>query len=83
MRELNCLGDFCPVPMMKLTRLLSQGPKEDVKLITDHSCVCESITEFCRKKKFSLSITEPVSGVWEMYIGVAPEGENSRGPSRK
>lgn len=73
MRELNCLGDFCPVPLMKLTRLLSLQEGESVKLITDHSCVCESVTEYCKKIGLPLSVVEPINGVWEMFVNVPGE----------
>ena len=41
---------------------------EQVKLITDHSCVLESITEYCNKKGFLMSILEPMNGIWEITI---------------
>lgn len=68
MVELDCLGDMCPVPMLKLKqcRMLKDG--EQIKLITDHSCVCENITDYCKKLKLNLRVEEPVNGVFEMYI---------------
>lgn len=68
MKELNCLGDMCPIPMMKLKNCSKLRPGEKIKLITDHSCVVESITEYCRKNKFSIETVEPMNGIWELYI---------------
>lgn len=67
--ELDCLGDMCPIPVMKLRQcreLINGG--DSVKLITDHSCVLESITNFCRLNRLSLEVEEPINGVWELYI---------------
>lgn len=65
----NCLGDYCPVPMMKLKnyeKKLANG--NTIKLITDHSCVCESVKNYCVTLKYNLDIVEPINGVWEIYI---------------
>lgn len=65
---LDCLGDICPTPMIKLLKRRKLYPAENILLITDHSCVCESVSEYCRKTRLSLRIEEPVNGVWELYI---------------
>ena len=67
--ELNCLGDICPVPIMKLMKYeneLSKGIK--IMLVTDHSCTAESVKNYCLSQKLKLEIVEPINGVWEMYI---------------
>lgn len=69
MKELDCLGDMCPVPVMKLQKFVQlQGAGESVKLITDHSCTVESVTGFCKKHKLLLSVVEPINGVWELTV---------------
>lgn len=68
MRELNCLGDICPVPVMKLMAIKDLAPGESVKLITDHSCSVANIGEYCEKRGLQLKVEEPISGVWEMFI---------------
>jgi len=73
--ELNCLGDICPVPIMKLMKYekqLSKGKK--IMLITDHSCTAESVKNYCLSQKLMLEIVEPINGVWEMYISKSAEG---------
>ena len=48
MTEIDCLGDMCPIPIMKLKQCDSLTRKGDqVMLVTDHSCVLESITDYC------------------------------------
>ena len=69
MENLNCLGDMCPVPLLKLKEckaLTARG--EVVKLVTDHSCSVESITEYCKKHNLKFTVTEPMNGIWELFI---------------
>lgn len=69
MLELDCLGDMCPVPILKLKQCDQLKQKGDqVMLITDHSCVLESITEYCQKKQLHVSVAEPMNGIWELTI---------------
>lgn len=67
--RIDCLGDMCPVPIMKLQKQaeeLSRGGQ--IVLITDHSCVSESVKNYCSKLHYKVEILEPVNGVWEFYI---------------
>lgn len=68
MKELNCLGDMCPIPIMKLMQIKSIPPGETYKLITDHSCSTESIQEYCQRHGYKITIEEPIPGVWEIFI---------------
>lgn len=66
---LDCLGDMCPAPLIKLKNRegeLSQG--KQILLITDHSCVSESLRNYCCALHYRVKILEPVNGVWEFYI---------------
>ena len=72
MRRLDCLGDMCPLPLMKLMQYREQLERGEVVLVvTDHSCTCESLLGYCRKQGLPVSVAEPVSGVWEITIGTA------------
>lgn len=69
MYELDCLGDMCPIPILKLKQCSQIKEKGgQLKLITDHSCVVESITNYCRAKHLHLDIVEPMNGIWELFI---------------
>lgn len=69
MYELDCLGDMCPIPILKLKQCRQLKEKGgQLKLVTDHSCVVESITDYCQKLKLSLEVVEPMNGIWELYI---------------
>lgn len=67
--KIDCLGDACPVPIIKLKKQeaeLSRG--KQIMLITDHSCVSESVKNYCDLRRYHIEIVEPINGVWEFYI---------------
>lgn len=69
MYRLDCLGDICHLPLMKLMQFneqLSRG--ESVTVITDHSCTCESLLSYCQKQHIGAKVNEPIPGVWEITI---------------
>lgn len=67
--RIDCLGDMCPIPIMKLMKReddLSNGKK--IILITDHSCVSESVKNYCTAHHYKVNVLEPMNGIWELYI---------------
>lgn len=79
MKKLDCLGQICPIPVMRLQNELSViGQGEEVMLVTDHSCTCKSVQEFCRAKELVCSCEEVMNGIWEITIRSAPESANHR-----
>ena len=77
MHKVDCLGDICPVPLMKLMQYREQIDRgETVMIVTDHSCTCESLLGYCRKQKLPAEVAEPISGVWE--ITVRPRADVSK-----
>lgn len=67
--KIDCLGDFCPVPLLKAAKAagdLHRG--EHFMLVSDHSCVVESLTEYFAGRPFSLEVDEVLNGVWEITI---------------
>ncbi len=69
MKKLDCLGDMCPVPLMKLMELKPQLDRgESVMIVTDHSCTCESLLSYCKKQQLPTKVVEPISGIWEVHI---------------
>ncbi len=74
MKKIDCLGDICPIPLMKLRSLESDLKNGDsVMIITDHSCTCQSIISYCRKMRYPVQIVEPMSGIWEVSVFPRPE----------
>ncbi len=68
-KKIDCLGDICPIPIMKLSKNLKHiEDGEACMLITDHSCTLTSVTDFCKNHKLMLSADEVMNGVWEITI---------------
>lgn len=71
MKEIDCLGDICPVPIIKINKALSSASIGDSILVkTDHSCVSQSILDHFSKRNYSVDIDEVINGVWEITITV-------------
>lgn len=69
MNKINCLGDYCPIPLIKIKKSLSELAKGDsLMLVTDHSCVVESIKEYLDLSEFHYIIDEVINGVWEITV---------------
>lgn len=74
MVKLDCLGDMCPIPAMRLQKQLEAArPGDCIQLVTDHSCVPRSIGEYCQKRGLLCQVTEAIPGVWEISVTV-PKG---------
>lgn len=69
MKTLDCLGDMCPVPIIKIKKqLLSMKSNDSLKVITDHSCVAASIYDHYNTDTLSVDVEEVINGVWEIII---------------
>ena len=69
MLRIECFGEICPVPLLKLKKSLSDIKSGDsVMLIVDHSCVVEAINDYYKKSKHDITIDEVINGVWEITI---------------
>jgi len=64
---LDCFGDICPLPLLKAKeKLKTMNSGESFLLVTDHSCVVESIKDQFNSLKDEIIIEEVMSGVWEI-----------------
>ncbi len=67
--KIDCLGDICPLPIMKLQAKLNKLENDiEIMLITDHSCTLSAVTDFCKLNKFKQNAVEVINGVWEITI---------------
>ena len=69
MNKLDCFGDICPIPLLKMQNemeLLKSG--ESFEMVVDHSCVIESIKEHLKRTPYQFEIDEVLNGVWEIII---------------
>lgn len=70
MVNIDCLGDMCPIPILKLKeKLKSLEEKDSILLVTDHSCVLESIKDYLKKNdNYNISSEEVINGIWEIKV---------------
>lgn len=71
-KYLDCLGEMCPVPLLKARAELEHLAGDDVLLIsTDHSCVARSLQENFGKKGYKVRENEVMNGIWEITVSKA------------
>jgi len=69
MIKLECFGEFCPIPLLRIQKeLKTMTSGDDLLAVTDHSCVLESIEDYLRKGEASYTVDEVMNGVWEITI---------------
>ena len=69
MVKIDCFGDICPIPILKIKKQLEiTAIDESFMVVTDHSCVSASIEEFLKTSKTEYEIDEVMNGVWEIII---------------
>lgn len=69
MHKINCFGDVCPIPMLKLQKaLVDLQVHESVMIVVDHSCVTESIKDYYKSSKYHMVVDEVIDGVWEITL---------------
>ncbi len=69
MHKIDCFGDICPIPLLKMQNELDHiQVGESFMLVVDHSCVIESIKEYLDKRKISFEVDEVINGVWEIIV---------------
>jgi TusA-related sulfurtransferase len=69
MKKIDCFGDICPVPLLKMNSEISKmSIGESFQMVVDHSCVIESIRESLFRSDLEYSIEEVLNGVWEITL---------------
>ena len=66
---LDCLGEACPVPLIKTEKALEELEPGDVLIVQiDHSCAMKNVPEWARKAGHNVEIEEVDDGEWECVI---------------
>ncbi|MGI6404746.1 MAG: sulfurtransferase TusA family protein [Oscillospiraceae bacterium] len=66
---LDCLGEACPVPLMKTEKKMEELAVGDILIVSiDHSCAMKNIPEWARKQGHNVEIEEVDDGEWEVVI---------------
>ena len=69
MNKIDCFGDICPVPLLKMQSELEHIQSgETFLMVVDHSCVIESIKDYLSKTKCDYEVDEILNGVWEICV---------------
>lgn len=66
---LDCMGEACPVPLIKTENALKKMALGDVLVVQiDHSCAMKNVPEWARKEGHNVEIEEVDDGEWEVFI---------------
>ena len=70
MKKIDCLGEICPIPILRIKKELKTLYKgASFVLVTDHSCVLQSISDhFKNSSTVSIESEEVINGVWEVIV---------------
>lgn len=69
MKTIDCFGEICPIPIIKIeNELKNMQLGDEFMLVTDHSCTIENIREIYSKRGMIENIDEVMNGVWEVTI---------------
>ncbi|WP_432407787.1 sulfurtransferase TusA family protein [Wukongibacter sp. M2B1] len=67
--ELDCLGEACPVPLVKAQNKIKELEIGDMLILQiDHSCAMKNIPEWARKDGHNVEVEEVDDGEWEIFI---------------
>jgi TusA-related sulfurtransferase len=67
--ELDCMGEACPVPLVKAEKALEKMDIGDILIVQiDHSCAMKNVPEWARDAGHNVEIEEVDDGEWEVVI---------------
>ena len=67
--ELDCIGEACPVPLMKTEKKMGTLTAGDVLVVhIDHSCAMKNVPEWARKQGYNVEVEEVDDGEWDVII---------------
>jgi len=68
-KMLDCLGEACPVPLIRTQKAMTDLAIGDVLVVEiDHSCAMKNIPEWAEKTGHNYEIQEIEDGRWEIAI---------------
>lgn len=66
---IDCLGEACPVPLIKAQNELAKLSAGDVLIVQiDHSCAMKNLPEWASKDGHNVEVEEVEDGEWEVII---------------
>jgi TusA-related sulfurtransferase len=68
-KTIDCLGEACPVPLVKAQNEIEKMEKGDVLIVNiDHSCAMKNIPDWAREAGHNVEIDEVSDGEWDIII---------------
>ena len=68
-KRLDCLGEACPVPLIKTQKEMDKLSVGDLLIVEiDHSCAMKNEPEWAIKDGHNVEIEEVDDGQWEIFI---------------
>jgi len=68
-KELNCLYEACPIPLVKAVKELKKMKSGDILVLhSDQSCIGAIVEEWGEQNNHSVTVVELGGGEWEVYI---------------
>ena len=68
-RTLDCLGEACPVPLVKTQNALDEMAVNDILIVNiDHSCAMKNVPDWARSAGHAVEIEEVGEGEWDIVI---------------
>jgi len=66
---LDCLGEACPVPLVKAQKALEDLEVGDILIVSiDHSCAMKNLPDWAREAGHNVEVEEVDDGEWEVVI---------------
>lgn len=66
---LDCLGEACPVPLIKTQKAIETMAVGDVLVVNiDHSCAMKNVPDWARETGYPVEIEETGEGEWSIII---------------
>jgi len=68
-KELDCLGEACPVPLVKAQNEIEKMEVGDVLIVNiDHSCAMKNVPDWAREAGHAVELEEVDEGEWNIVI---------------
>lgn len=68
-KDLDCLYEACPVPLIKAVKELKTMNSGDILVIhSDQSCTAVIIVEWAEQNNYQAKSVETENGEWEIYV---------------
>jgi TusA-related sulfurtransferase len=68
-KTLDCLGEACPVPLIKTQKAMESMAINDVLIVNiDHSCAMKNVPDWARSAGHAVEIEEVAEGEWNIII---------------